>query len=82
MSTHPEPVESQRCHWKANAIGVVPVQSPLDAVSVKPTVAVPATVGRLAFTGGAPADEVDTTAVGADVADLDPEVFVAVTRAR
>jgi hypothetical protein len=45
-------------------------------------VAVPATVGRAVFTGGAPADDADTTSVGADVADFDPEAFVAVTRAR
>jgi hypothetical protein len=53
------------------------------AVRDRPSVAVPAIVGGAVLRGGTPADDADnTTFVGADVADFDPEAFVAVTRAR
>src|SRR5262245_9361651 len=39
------PLESQRCHWYLNVIGVVPLQAPGPAVSVLPTEAVPVIVG-------------------------------------
>src|SRR4051794_1225889 len=44
---------SQRCHWYVNENGGVPLHTPLlTTVSVSPSFAVPAIVGRVVFTGG------------------------------
>ena len=69
----------QRRHWKAYEIGAVPVQAPVDAVSVCPSVAVPEIVGGAVFAGGAAAA---TWAVCADSAVLEPAALVAVTSTR
>jgi hypothetical protein len=78
-----EPALSQRCHWYAYEIGAVPVHDPLAPFKVDPWLALPLTVGRLAFEGAVAAlAAAATTAVCADVADLEPNEFVAVTTTR
>jgi hypothetical protein len=72
----PPPV-SQRSHWYAYAIGAVPVQLPVDALSTCPCCAFPEIVGSAVFTGGAAA----TTAVAADTA-VSERSFEAVTVTR
>ena len=59
-------------------IGAVPDQLPGSAVSVCPTVVVPDTVGSDVF-AGATGPGVTTTAVGLDVALLDPYALEPVT---
>jgi hypothetical protein len=76
-SEQPEPVESQRCHWYAYAIGAEPVHVPGDAVSVCPSCAVPVIDGAVEFAGGAGGGV--TTAVAAEAAVAAPPLFEAVT---
>ncbi len=78
MSAHAAPVASQRRHCRSNAIVGVPVQVPVAAVSTWPSRAVPEIDGSTVFTGGAGA----TTAEAAEVADVEPAPFVAVTTTR
>ena len=54
---------------------------PVDAVSVEPTATVPEIDGSAVLTGALAAGA-ETTAVGAEVAEADPSVFVAVTATR
>jgi hypothetical protein len=61
----------------------VPDQEPLEPFNVEPWLALPVTVGRVASEGGVAAEgEGETTGVWADVADLDPDEFVAVATTR
>jgi len=67
-----------------NVIGSVPLQTPVDEVSVRPTSASPLTTGIETRCGGVAVGGSDpgTSAVGADDSDDDPAAFVAVTRER
>jgi hypothetical protein len=78
MSAQLAPLASHRCHWYAYAIGAVPVQVPVEAVSVCPSWSVPLTVGGTVFAGALPIEAM--AAVGSDVAALEPAAFDAVTR--
>jgi hypothetical protein len=49
--TQPLPLPSQRRHAKAKLRGTVPVQLPLDDVSVLPSRATPERTGHAEFTG-------------------------------
>ena len=69
------PAASQRPQAYVNVNGDVPVQAPLVAVSVMPSLAVPVIAGGVVFAG---ADAV-TTAVSADVDWAEPAPLPAVT---
>jgi hypothetical protein len=60
--------------------GAVPLQAPVEALNLWPCWAVPEIVGGLVLTGGA-ADGV-TTAVCAELCELDPAELEAVTATR
>jgi hypothetical protein len=77
MSVQAPPAESHRRHWYAYESGGVPDQPPALAVNVCPACAVPEILGKVVFAGGAAA----TTAVGAEVADVE-NAFDAVTTTR
>ena len=64
------PDVGHRTHWNAKLIGVVPVQSPVVADSVDPTIAEPVIFGSAVLRGTACA-----------TARADPLVNAAVTRA-
>src|SRR5581483_8807638 len=68
---------SQRTHWYAYVIGVVPLQLPFEVVSVCPSLATPDSAGSAVFTGGTPA----TTALAQVRALAWPAPFDAVTTA-
>lgn len=70
---------SQRCHWKANEVGL-PVHVPSVAVSSFPTRASPLIVGRPVFVSGAAFEP--TTSVCSERAFIEPSAFTAVTRTR
>ena len=72
------PDASQRSHWYAYEIGVVPFHVPFWAVSAAPTAAelAPVTVGGTTFAGATAC----TTPVGFDAAEAVPAELVAVTR--
>jgi hypothetical protein len=61
-------------------IGCVPDQLPRSAVSVWPSCAVPEIVGAAVLVGAVGAAV--TTAVSAELAEVDPALLVAVTRTR
>jgi hypothetical protein len=63
------PPELQRCHLYANEIGVVPLQVPLDAVSVWPLFVWPDTVGGDVLLGAVSARAGAATASPATTAD-------------
>ena len=50
---HEAPAASQRRHWYANVMGVVPDQLPFVVVRVLPACAEPESAGRDVLTGGA-----------------------------
>src|SRR4051812_13526582 len=52
MSAH-APLVAQRFHWYPYVSGPVPFQSPVDAVSVRPSTAEPETTGSAVETGAA-----------------------------
>lgn len=79
IDAHAVPSGAHRSHWNAYVIGAVPTQLPVYAVNVLPSWGVTSlTVGRTAFDGATRA----TTVVAADVADVEPPSFVAVTARR
>jgi hypothetical protein len=78
MAAHDAPELSQRRHWYAYEL-TPPLQLPVLALSVWPTTALPLIVGSAVFAGEVP---VATTPVWADVADVEPATFVAVTTTR
>jgi hypothetical protein len=77
------PALSHRSHWYAYEMSAVPDQEPLEPLNVEPLVALPVTVGRLVFDGAIAAWAVGATiSVCAEVADFEPDEFVAVTNTR
>jgi len=74
---------AHRSHSYEYAMGEVPVHVPGEPVNVAPTVAWPLIVGADVFVGavgdGGGEDAAATTAVGRDVAGVDPNLFDAVT---
>jgi hypothetical protein len=61
----------------------VPDQEPLEPFNVEPWLALPVTVGRVVSEGGVAAEgEGATAGVCAEVANLEPDEFVAVTTTR
>src|SRR5438477_10534694 len=71
----------QRCRWNAYEVGL-PLQLPVEAVSVCPTRVVPEIVGTAVFFGAAFATAGATASVAFDSAVAEPSAFVAVTRTR
>ena len=71
----------QRTHWYANAIGVVPLHLPTEAVSVEPWLAWPEIDGSFVFFG-AEVLELVTVVVAFEATVDDPATFVALTRNR
>src|SRR5436190_22950369 len=67
MSAQLAPCESQRCHWLAYVIGVVPAHVPLSAASVSPSRAMPEIVGAAVLAGAT----ADTAPVAVEVAVVD-----------
>ena len=80
MSLQLLPDESQRRHWYAYEIGCVPDHVPGSADSTCPACAVPLIVGSAVLLGATGAGA--TTAVGSELALLEPALFVAVTTTR
>lgn len=78
MSVQLAPSELQRCHWYAYVTGVEPVQVPLVAVSVWPSLATPVTAGRTVFVSASGA----TIPEAADEADAEATELVAATWTR
>jgi hypothetical protein len=83
IAVHPVPLASHLSHWYPKVSGVVPDQVPLEPVSPSPSVALPETTGVAVFAGGVGADGAETTTgERPEVADLDPDEFVAVATMR
>jgi len=79
MFAQPPPDESQRSHWYAKLVGL-PVQDPVDTLSVLPEDGGPEIEGAAVFDGGATG--AGTTAVTFETAMPLPPLFDAVTAAR
>src|SRR5262249_4261457 len=80
---HAFPLASQRSHWYVYAIGVAPVQVPVDATRVSPSVVVPVIVGNALLTGAPePPPLAVTTFVAFESALAEPTLLDAVTRTR
>src|SRR4051812_10537855 len=79
ISMQAAPDALQSSHWYVNDVGL-PDQVPVAAESVWPCLGVPVIFGSVRFAGGTP--PAVTTAVSAEVADVEPAVFAAVTTTR
>ena len=74
------PLGPQRTQRNASEIGWVPLQEPQHTVTVCPTCELPVSDGLAVFCGGTPTGA--TTLLAADVAGVEPTLFLAVTVAR